>query len=126
MKVFSFIDDIAELKKNESVTASYTLKGNEEFLEDHFQDFPVMPGVLMLESLKQAASVLLSATFGRDSSTYRMASVEEARFGQFVRPGNALKILVRLVKTENSTYYFDGRADLSSGGKALTAVFCLI
>lgn len=126
MKVFSFIDHIVELKKNESLTASYTLRGDEEFLKDHFRDFPVMPGVLMLESLKQAASELLTASFDRDRTSYRLVSVEEAKFGQFVKPGNTLKLSVKLLRTERSAYFFDGRADLVSGGRAISAAFCLV
>ena len=127
MSVFCFIDRVAEVKKNESLTAFYTLKGSEEFLKDHFSSFPVMPGVLLLESLKQAASKLLSLSEDSKASFYRLVSADEVKFGQFVKPGSELKIFARLVKKEGPLAFFEGRIDLLSGSsgtnqrKALTA-----
>ena len=57
--LFGFIDKISEVEKDQSITAFFTLKGSEEFLQDHFEGFPVMPGVLLLESLKQAATLII-------------------------------------------------------------------
>jgi 3-hydroxyacyl-[acyl-carrier-protein] dehydratase len=92
---FNFIDEVAEVKKNESLTAFYKLKGDEEFLLDHFKGYPVMPGVLMLESVKQAAAVLLRKSKG-SRDFYRLAEIDDVRFGQFIRPGDTLKIVVKL------------------------------
>lgn len=119
--VFCFIDEILEVKKDESLTALYTLKGTEEFLKDHFPGFPVMPGVLLLESLKQAATRLVS-TARKDG--YRLVSAEEVKFGQFVKPGSALKISVRKLKEEDNFVFFDGRIDWM-GKKVLTAAMTL-
>ncbi len=69
MSVFSFVDRIVEFKKNESLTAHFTLRGDEEFLEDHFNGFPVMPGVLLLEAVKQAAAAFLEMTGRSTAST---------------------------------------------------------
>ncbi len=131
MSVFSFVDRVTELKRSESLTATFELKGDEEFLKDHFSGFPVMPGVLLLEGLKQAASVFLSASFP-GTGPYRLAAVEEARFGQFVKPGSVLNLSVRLRKTEANAYFFDARADFVPGnsedsarGRALSAGFSL-
>jgi len=131
LKVFSFVDRIAEVKKGESLTATFELKGTEEFLKDHFDGFPVMPGVLLLESLKQAASAFLDASFP-GTGPYRLAAVEEARFGQFVKPGSVLNLSVRLRKIDAAIYFFDARADFVPGnsgdsprGRALSAGFSL-
>ena len=127
MGPFSFIDRIAEVKKNESLTAFYTLKGSEEFLKDHFEGFPVMPGVLLLETLIQAASELLVVSEGRRGDFFRLVSAEEVKFGQFIRPESELKIFVRLLKKEDPFRSFEGRIDWVSGledsffRKALTA-----
>ena len=132
MKVFSFIDRIVEVKKNESLTAYYTLRGDEEFLEAHFEGFPVMPGVLLLEAVKQAAAVFLEASLDARESRYRMVSAQEVRFGKFVKPGNQLELSVRLVKAEEGFYFFEGRIDhlgadshAAARGKALAAGFCM-
>jgi len=124
---FSFIDRIAEVKKNESLTAFYTLKGSEEFLKDHFEGFPVMPGVLLLETLIQAASELLILSENRRGDFFRLVSAEEVKFGQFIRPESELKIFVRLLKKEDRFRSFEGRIDWVNGlesslsKKALTA-----
>lgn len=128
MSVFCFIDEVAEVKKGESLTAYFTLKGNEEFLKDHFNGFPVMPGVLLLEALKQAASALLEPAAKDSKVFYRLSGVEDAKFGQFVKPGSRLKIFVKFLKSEGLFSFFDGRIDLiaplpegASQGRALTA-----
>ena len=124
---FSFIDRIAEVKKNESLTAFYTLQGSEEFLKDHFEGFPVMPGVLLLEMLIQAASELLILSEGRRGDFFRLVSAEEVKFGQFIRPESELKISVRLLEKQDRFRSFEGRIDWVKGlenrffRKALTA-----
>jgi 3-hydroxyacyl-[acyl-carrier-protein] dehydratase len=125
--VFTFIDQIAEVKRNESLTAFYTLRGDEEFLKDHFEGFPVMPGVLMLEALKQAALALLVFTNEFDKSFYRLTAVEDAKFGQFVKPGSRLKLEARIVRKDGMTSWFEGRIDLEGGptAKVLTARLAL-
>ena len=127
MSVFCFVDEITELKKNQSVTAFYTLKGDEEFLEDHFGGFPVMPGVLLLEALKQAAAAVLSK---QRPAPYRLALVEGVRFGQFVKPGDRLRIAARFLRREKDLDFFAGRIDVVDGSgsvraKALTADMAL-
>ena len=111
MSVFCFIDKITELERNQSVTALYTLKGNEEFLKDHFADFPVMPGVLLVEALKQAASELLVSSRQTGPKFYRLVEAQEVKFGQFVRPGTSLRIMARMLKEEANRNFFEGRID---------------
>lgn len=127
---FCFIDRVVEIRKGESVTALYRLKGSEEFLKDHFENFPVMPGVLLLEALKQASERLLLEGLGDAGSRFRLVYAEDIKFGQFVKPGTELKIEARLVKTEGSKNFLEGRIDLSapsgtSHRKAITASLVL-
>jgi len=120
LAVFSFIDDVAEVRKSESLTAFFTLDPGQEFLKDHFESFPVMPGVLQVESLRQAASRLLTETGG--PGFYRLESIGSVKYGQFVKPGSRLKIFVRFLKKENSSFRFDGRIDLMDGDRSLGRV----
>ena len=128
MSVFSFIDQVLEVKKGQSITAFFTLEGTEEFLLDHFEGFPVMPGVLLLESLKQAAVRLLDASL-KDEKLYRLTKVPSVKFGQFVRPGSRLRISVDWVGEKEGRMDFKGRINLMNGNiegpKALQAVFSL-
>ena len=131
MSVFSFIDRISEVEKDQSITAFFTLKGSEEFLRDHFEGFPVMPGVLMLESLKQASSLMLGGWAKAENSDFRFSEVQEIKFGQFVRPGDLLRIASSVVKKEGQKVFLEGRMDRMgehnvSLGRALSASFSLV
>ena len=114
MSAFCFLDDITELKKNESVTAFFTLKGSEEFLLDHFKGFPVMPGVLLLESLKQASLALLSGSKEWRDRGFRLVEVSDVKFGQFIKPGSTIKVIAKLLKIEDGQSFVDGRIELQS------------
>ena len=119
------------MEKDQSIMAFFTLKENEEFLKDHFDGFPVMPGVLLIESLKQAASLLLNGWAKVESRDLRLDAVQEAKFGQFVKPGSLLRIFTRVTKKEGTRVYFDGRMDLIGEhsvvlGRALSASFSLV
>ena len=122
--VFCFVDSVSELKKNEGLTAFYTLRGDEEFLKDHFPGFPVMPGVLLLESLKQAAGRFLEGTFSLKESLFKLAAAEEVKFGRFVKPGSRLKIAVRYKGRDRDSHAFEGQIDVADG-KALSAKLTL-
>lgn len=131
MSVFRFVDRVSEVSKNESLTAFYTLTGREEFLIDHFEGFPVMPGVLMLEALAQASSSLLAYSTDFREPSYRLESISDVKFGQFIRPGSRLKLTVRLVGREDGASRMEGRIErltpegASSAGKALSAALVL-
>ena len=131
MSAFSFVDRISEVEKDQSITAFFTLKGDEEFLMDHFEGFPVMPGVLLLEARRQAAVLLLSGWAKSEAGDLRLDEVEEVKFGQFVRPGSLLRMVARVVKKEGARVFLDGRMDLMGEhniplGRALSASFSLV
>ncbi len=120
MSCFCFIDRVAELRPGQSVTAFFKLKGEEEFLRDHFPGFPVMPGVLLLETLKQAAAAMLPQAPG-----YRLRQVESVKFGQFVKPGAELEVRVRFLKKEQDAFWCRGEIDVG-GKRALVAEIALV
>ena len=88
-----------------------------------------MPGVLLLESLKQAACRLLAESEGKDK-TYRLAQVKEVKFGQFVKPGSRFEMKVSLTGREGNRADFEGRAHLNENGvkgpRVLQAEFSLV
>jgi 3-hydroxyacyl-[acyl-carrier-protein] dehydratase len=94
---FNLIDKVQSLTDERIVAVKYVSLA-EEYLADHFPTFPVLPGVLMLEALTQAAGWLLHL---RRDFACSMAVLKEARnvkYGRFVAPGNALRVEVDLAK----------------------------
>jgi len=90
---FNLIDSVTEITDTR-IVALKNVSLAEEYLADHFPTFPVLPGVLMLESLTQAAAWLMHR---RHNFTKSMAVLKEARnvkYGSFVAPGNALRVEV--------------------------------
>lgn len=87
---FSQIDRILSLTKGESISAIKCLSLSEEYLKDHFPRFPVMPGVLMLESVFQAAMFLVRYTDDFKYSVVTLAEARNLKFQDFVQPGDQL------------------------------------
>ena len=86
---FNLIDDILEQSDNRIVAVKQVSLA-EEYLADHFPRFPVLPGVLMLEVMVQAARRLLNARAGR----LVLGSVKGLKYGAMVRPGETLEVEV--------------------------------
>ena len=108
---FSLVDRVVELTPDRIVTLK-AVSGAEEYLQDHFPSFPVLPGVLMLESLVQAARRLLSE---RDpaGARYVLHWAKAVRYGSFVRPGEVLRVEVVLTSApEGSPAEFRGQGQV--------------
>ena len=98
---FNLIDKIESLSDQRIVAVKFVSLA-EEYLADHFPTFPVLPGVMMLEAITQAAGWLLHH---RSQFSKSMAVLKEARnvkYGQFVAPGNYFKVDVELHKLTDS------------------------
>jgi 3-hydroxyacyl-[acyl-carrier-protein] dehydratase len=94
---FNLIDKIESITDERIVAVKYVSLA-EEYLADHFPTFPVLPGVMMLEALTQAASWLL---YRRSNFAKSIAVLKEARnvkYGNFVAPGNSLRVEVDFFK----------------------------
>lgn len=114
--VFRFIDTVESYEQGRGLVAGYSLRGDEEFLKDHFERFPVMPGVLQIESARQAGSLFLAADSGYAEPAHRICRVEEAKFGQFVKPGSHLKISVSLRERRGPRAVVDARIEIAAFG----------
>lgn len=97
---FLLIDKITSCVPHEKVTAVKNVTINEPFFVGHFAEFPVMPGVLIVEAMAQAAGILTIASIGqrKPNELYFFASIDKARFKRQVIPGDQLVIEISLVK----------------------------
>lgn len=117
---FCLVDRILSLEAGESVTATKSLSLAEEYLGDHFPGFPVMPGVLMVESLVQTAAWLMRHTEEFQYSTILLKEARAVRFNNFVSPGQTLRIECTVQKKTDRTYTLKGQGTVD-GGSAVSA-----
>jgi 3-hydroxyacyl-[acyl-carrier-protein] dehydratase len=107
------VDRVLELDKGVRIRALKNVTVNEPFFTGHFPHRPVMPGVLMLEALAQAAAILSFETEGAvpdDNTIYYFAGIDGARFKRPVEPGDQLVLEVTLLRTKARVYKYAARA----------------
>lgn len=97
---FSLIDRIVELEPGSRITAVKNLTMAEEYLADHFPQFPVMPGVLMLETMTQAAAWLIRISEDFAHSMVVLRQANNVKYGQFVEPGQTLTVTAEILKQD--------------------------
>jgi 3-hydroxyacyl-[acyl-carrier-protein] dehydratase len=106
------VDRVEELVRDERITATKAVTINEGFFAGHFPDRPIMPGVLIVEALAQAAGVLAVESLGLSGSgklVYFMA-IDGAKFRAPVEPGVLLRLEVEFVQKRSSVCKFAGKA----------------
>lgn len=109
---FLLVDRAEEYRANESIVGIKCVTINEPFFQGHFPDYAVMPGVLIVEAMAQTGAVLMSKTLNVDRAgkTILFTSVDNCRFRQPVRPGDVLRMHVRVVKVRGGLFKFEGKA----------------
>jgi len=109
---FLLVDRIVEVRRNHSCVGIKNVTINENFFQGHFPEHPVMPGVLIVESMAQTAAVLVVETLGpeaRGKLVYFM-SVEGAKFRKPVGPGDQLRIHVNKDRQRGNIWKFAAEA----------------
>jgi len=106
------IDRVVDVIPNVSAVGIKNVSVNEPFFQGHFPGHPVMPGVLVIESMAQTAGVLVVATLGPDAEgklVYFM-TIDEARFRKPITPGDTVRIHVAKVRNRGNVWKFKGEA----------------
>ena len=109
---FLLVDRAEDYIAGESIVGIKAVTFNEPFFQGHFPDYPVMPGVLIVESMAQTGAILMSKTLEVDprGKTILFASVDNCRFRNLVRPGDILRLEVRVQKARGGLFKFEGVA----------------
>jgi len=118
------VDRIIELEE-ERIVGIKNVTINEPFFQGHFPDFPVMPGVLIVEAMAQVAGVLvLSQIPDRDNKLVFLASIEGAKFRRPVVPGDQLQIEMKVMKRKQTVAKMYGTATVDGAVVAEAEVMC--
>jgi 3-hydroxyacyl-[acyl-carrier-protein] dehydratase len=109
---FLMVDRVVDIRADESAVGIKNVTINEPFFAGHFPAQPVMPGVLIIESMAQTAAVLVVSTLGAgaEGKLVYFMTVDEARFRRPVSPGDSLRVHVSKVRHRGSVWKFKGEA----------------
>lgn len=123
---FLLVDRIIELEE-ERIVGIKNVTANEPFFVGHFPEYPVMPGVLITESMAQVAGVLvLKGIEDRHRKLVLLASVDEAKFRRPVRPGDQLRIEMVMVSKKATICKMKGKATVDGVVVAEATLMCVL
>lgn len=125
---FLLVDRVKEMEMGQSIVALKNVTMNEPYFIGHFPNRPVMPGVLIVEALAQAAAILAyksTNTFPSDGVLYYFAGIDNARFRRIVEPGDQLRLEIKLLRAKRDIWKLEGSAyvgdELACHAEFLTA-----
>ena len=121
------VDRVLDIEKGQRIRALKNVTINEPFFTGHFPHRPVMPGVLMLEALAQAAALLAFDTLGvvpDDKTVYYFAGIDGARFKRPVEPGDQLVLHAAMDRSRGGIYKFKCHADVDGEVAAEAEIMC--
>ena len=126
---FLLIDRVLSYEPGKEVRALKNVTINEPFFNGHFPKFPVMPGVLIIEAMAQAAAILSFVTMGEksnDDSVYYFVGIDNARFKKPVTAGDALHLHVTLQRHMRGVWKFKAAAQVENVLVAEADLLCAV
>lgn len=124
---FLLVDRVLELEEGESIVAIKNVTVNEPFFNGHFPNHPVMPGVLIVEAMAQAAGILGFKTMGKkpdDGSIYYFVGADNLRFKRPVVPGDQLKLEAKVLSERRGIWKFEVRATVEGDTVSSATILC--
>lgn len=126
---FLLVDRVLSCEPGKTITAVKNVTINEPFFEGHFPHFPVMPGVLIIEAMAQAAAILSFKTMGTkpdDKSVYYFAGIDNARFKKPVFAGDQLVLTVEITRTMKGVWKYTAQAKVDGILAAEADLMCTL
>ncbi len=124
---FLLVDRVTELTEGESIVAYKNVTVNEPFFNGHFPDHPVMPGVLIVEAMAQAAGILGFKTMGKtpqDGSIYYFVGSDKLRFKRPVVPGDRLQLEASILSEKRGIWKFEVKATVDGDLVSSATILC--
>src|SRR5437868_329803 len=123
---FQLVDRLLDFEPGKRIRMVKNLTLAEEYLADHFPTFPVMPGVLMLETLVEAGAWLLRLSEDYRHSVIVLRDARNVKYGSFMQPGHSLVVSVEMMETapDAAEVVFKGKGE-SDGVATVSAKFTL-
>jgi len=126
---FLLIDRVLSMEPDKSIVALKNVTINEPFFPGHYPHFPVMPGVLIIEAMAQAAALLSFKSMGAgasEKSVYYFASIDGARFKRPISPGDQMIIKVSLIRSMRGLFKFAGVVEVDGQLAAEAELMCTV
>ncbi len=113
---FLLVDRVTTVEVGKTIQALKNVTINEPFFNGHFAEFPVMPGVLIVEAMAQVAGLLTVLSFGdrQENELYFFAGIDKARFKRQVVPGDQIIFSVEIIKMVRGIGKFAARATVDN------------
>lgn len=124
---FLLLDRVLEIEAGKRILAMKNVSINEPFFNGHFPELPIMPGVLIVEAMAQAAGILGFYTEGKksaDGSIYLFAGGDKIRFKRPVTPGDQLQLTAEIVTNKRGIWKFSCRAEVDGALAATGELLC--
>ncbi|MFA1822477.1 3-hydroxyacyl-ACP dehydratase FabZ [Virgibacillus oceani] len=97
---FLLVDKVTEMEEGKRITGIKNVTANEPFFQGHFPEYPVMPGVLIVEALAQAGAIAVLGMEDNKGKIGFLAGLDKCRFKQQVKPGDQLKLEVEIIRVK--------------------------
>ena len=124
---FLFVDDVIEVIENKEIHATKYINEDEYFLNGHFPNNPIFPGVIIIEALGQASGILGFVSMNKtpeEGSIYVLAGVDKVRFRKRIRPGDNIDLFSKVVSEKRGIWKFDCKAELDNELVCSATILC--